>query len=69
MFEAIIFICLWGHQNWNACDNFKDNKGPFKTLNECTKRVDEMKIDLDKNYHSARYLGYTCLPPRADKDK
>ena len=35
MFEAVVFICLWGHQNWTGCDDLRDTLGPYKTLNEC----------------------------------
>jgi len=69
MFEAVVFICLWGYQNWNACQDLRDTQGPYKTLNECLEKVENYKLDIKENYQSARYVGYTCLPPRADKDK
>jgi hypothetical protein len=67
MFEAVVFICLWGHQNWNGCDDLRDTLGPYKTLNECLEVVEKTKLDIKENYDSARYVGYTCLPPRAEK--
>jgi len=42
MFEAFVLVCLMGDIETKKCLEAVDTEGPYKTQEECFKRVNEM---------------------------
>tara|TARA_R110002020_G_scaffold63156_2_gene168573 strand:+ start:1398 stop:1610 length:213 start_codon:yes stop_codon:yes gene_type:complete len=67
MFEAMVIVCLMN--NPNQCKALQDTRGPYKTLEICKERLNEMRADLLSVYNSTMMYPYSghCGIPKNEK--
>jgi len=59
MFEALVLICLYGDIN-QQCIEAADDRGPYVTVEECSRRVAEMVYDLSRVQSPFKPAGTQC---------
>lgn len=59
MYEALVLICLYGDIN-NQCLEAADDRGPYETVAECSKRVASMVYDLSVIHSPFKPAGTQC---------
>ena len=67
MFEAMVIVCLMN--NPEQCKALQDVRGPYKTLEICKARLDEMRTDLLSVYNVTLMYPYSghCSVPKNEK--
>jgi len=59
MYEALVLICLYGDIN-QQCIEAADDRGPYETIEECSRRVAGMVWDLSRIQSNFKPAGTKC---------
>lgn len=59
MYEALVLICLYGDIN-QQCIEAADDRGPYVTVEECSRRVAAMVYDLSRVQSPFKPAGTKC---------
>ena len=61
MFEAFVLVCLFGKPiEPFFCEELGDARGPYKTIEECKVRVNEIIVNIPNHRPHMQSRGYSC---------
>ena len=67
MFEAIVLVCYMGNPNY--CKPVSDTRGPYKEMQTCEDRIEEMKNDLIDIFPQTKLLPHTGYCGKAKEER